>query len=52
MSDSLKHFRSSRTGSVIVTTAETAARMGSEWEPVGEPKKAPAKKAASSKSEK
>lgn len=45
-------FRSTRTGSVIVTDAETAARMGPEWVPVGEPKKAPAKRTPASKSEK
>lgn len=45
----MARFRSSRTGSVITIDASTAARMGSEWEPV-EDKKPAAKKSAAKKS--
>ena len=40
-------------GGVVSCSDETAARLGSEWEPVDKPaaKKVPAKKAASSKSD-
>lgn len=45
----MPRFRSSRTGSVVVTDAETATRMGPEWEAADEPKKSTTKKSSSPK---
>ena len=44
-------LRHTKSGAVVSVSDEKAARRGSEWEPVDkpEPKKAPAKKAASPK---
>lgn len=43
----LKHVS---TGAIVSVSDDKAARLGSEWEPVGpEPKKEPAKRAASKK---
>lgn len=49
----MPRLRNVQSGAVISCTDETAARLGGEWESVEAPeKKTPAKKAASSKSEK
>ena len=46
-------LRNVQSGAVVSCSDETAARLGSEWEPAEKPApKTPAKKAASSKSEK
>lgn len=47
-------LRNTQSGAVVSVSDEKAGRMGSEWEPADKapaPKKAPAKKAASSKSD-
>jgi len=51
----MPRLRNVQSGAVVSVSDETAARLGSEWEPAEkvEPvKKAPAKKAAASKTEK
>ena len=50
----MPRLRNSQTGAVVSVSDETAARLGSEWEPVEKKAapKSPAKKSASSKSEK
>ena len=47
----MPRLRSIKSGAIVSVADEKVARMGDEWEPVDkpEPKKAPAKKAASSK---
>jgi hypothetical protein len=45
-------LRNTKSGAVVSVPEEKAARLGAEWEAIEAPKKAPAKKAASSKSEK
>lgn len=47
----MPRLRNTKTGAVVSCSDETAVRLGSEWQPVEAPK-APAKKAAPSKSEK
>jgi len=44
----MPRLRHNKTGAVVSCSDETAARLGSEWEPADKPtpKKAPAKKAA------
>ena len=48
----MPRLRNIQSGAVVSVSDETAARLGAEWAPAEEPKKAPAKKSASSKSEK
>ena len=49
----MPRLKNINSGAVVSVPDEKAARMGSEWEPAdAAPKKATAKKAASSKSEK
>lgn len=48
----MPRLRNTKTGAVVSTSAETAARLGSEWEPadkVSPAKKTAAKKAAAAK---
>ena len=48
----MPHLRNIQSGAVVSCSDETAARLGSEWEPADKPApKAPAKKVASSKSD-
>lgn len=47
----MPRLRNTKTDAVLSCSEEVAARLGSEWEPADEAKKAPAKKAASSKSD-
>lgn len=47
----MPRFRSSRTGSVVTCPADTAARMGSEWEPLEEKSKPTRKRSAKSDDE-
>lgn len=48
----MPRLRNSQSGAVVSVSDETAARLGSEWEPAEQPapKKASAKKSTSSKS--
>ncbi len=50
----MPRLRNTQSGVVVNVSDDTAARLGSEWEPADKPapRKAPAKKAASSKAEK
>ena len=54
----MPRLRNIHTGAVVSVSDETAARLGSEWEPAEKPapkalaKKAPAEKAATPKTEK
>jgi hypothetical protein len=42
----MPRLRNTKSGAVVSVSAETAAQLGGEWEPVEKPaKKAPAKKA-------
>lgn len=41
----MPRLRSIHSGAVVSVSAETAARLGDEWQPVKEEPKAPAKKA-------
>lgn len=46
----MPRLRNTKTGAVVSTSDETAARLGSEWEQADKPTpKAPAKKAAPSR---
>lgn len=47
----MPRFRDTRTGVTVSVDDATAASLGAAYEPADEVKKAPAKKAASSKSE-
>jgi hypothetical protein len=49
----MPRLRDSKSGAVVSVSAETAARLGGEWEPAEKAaKKAPAKKAAAKSSKK
>ena len=49
----MPRLRNVQSGAVVSVSDETAARLGSEWEPAEKPApKAPAKKAAAPKTEK
>ena len=48
----MSRFRNSRTGVVVSVADSKDDRFGAEWEPAASKPKAPAKKSASSKSEK
>jgi hypothetical protein len=49
----MPRLRNTKTGAVVSCSDETAARLGGEWESADKPapRKAPAKKAAASKSD-
>lgn len=42
----MPRLRNTKSGAVVSVSAETAGRLGGEWEPVESAKKAPAKKSA------
>ena len=44
----MPRLRNASTGAVVSGSDETAARLGSQWQPEREPKKAPAKPAPKS----
>lgn len=48
----MPRLRHTKTGAIVSVSEEKVARLGSEWESVEAPKRAPAKKAAPSKTEK
>lgn len=48
----MPRLRHSQSGAVVSVSDETAARLGSEWEPADKAPKATAKKTSSSKSSK